>query len=533
MCGVREGSLCFPFKNTDLELLEATAMQSSFLRKQMDQSLCDRQILILDCCNSAAFLHNARSVVGDAFSVDEDLGGKGSGRVIITASKSTQYALDRTGDEAGYFNSSLFSRHLIRALETGEADYDFDGRISAADLFQYVHKNVTAEGKGQQEPSLSIDRQYGNVIIAWNPYARSTLPRRLLIGARSDSDFEKRQAIAGLAEIWPSCRADAAAEVVRILQTLTGPQQPQRVRETASEALEELDLARQKAERNAADSDSGRRSHVQQTSLSTLDIASPEATPALQTEDSKPKVESPIAPEALPANAERRQSPFVGALPEATPALQAEDSKAKVESSIAPEALPANAERRQSPFVSASSSASQSNFKQELSAAHGLGVGKSKAEWKVLLSVAVAVILFIGLALLVVRDRPAEIALSPWTAAAKNTPDAPKRNDDANSSISITENQWQSILWNALRADLRQGGIASLYLDISSGDANLISVVRYEIGSGEGFKSSNAPFFRATIDKSCPNLFPVAVSATLKTGDIVKSASRPLCYLDK
>src|SRR5262245_12773610 len=118
----RRGTLCFPFKNTELDFLDATAMQSAFLPEQLDQSLCDRQIVILDCCNSAAFLQGARHAPGSPFSVDEDLGRTESGRVIITASKTLNTHLiepkDKRAISTHRYSVGILYRHLRLEMQT-------------------------------------------------------------------------------------------------------------------------------------------------------------------------------------------------------------------------------------------------------------------------------------------------------------------------------------------------------------------------------------------------------------------------------
>src|SRR4029078_11904362 len=92
--GVRDeyGSLYLAVKNTDRERLRSTAIKSDFIREAMDQSRSKRQILILDCCNSGAFAQGAKAEIGGSIGTAKAFEGTGYGRVILTASDSTQFA---------------------------------------------------------------------------------------------------------------------------------------------------------------------------------------------------------------------------------------------------------------------------------------------------------------------------------------------------------------------------------------------------------------------------------------------------------
>src|SRR3972149_6774475 len=89
------GSLFLALKDTETRSLNATAISSSFISYEMVSSRSRRQILILDCCNSGAF---ARGTKGEHKAITETtFEGNGFGRVVLTASDSTQFALE--GDQ--------------------------------------------------------------------------------------------------------------------------------------------------------------------------------------------------------------------------------------------------------------------------------------------------------------------------------------------------------------------------------------------------------------------------------------------------
>ena len=50
------GRLYLALKDTQLDLLKATSISSSFIADEMDSCRSKRQILVLDCCHSGAFV---------------------------------------------------------------------------------------------------------------------------------------------------------------------------------------------------------------------------------------------------------------------------------------------------------------------------------------------------------------------------------------------------------------------------------------------------------------------------------------------
>ena len=92
--GVRDemGSLYLALRNTSRARLRATALRSDFIREAMDQSRSKRIVLILDCCNSGAFAHGTKAVTGGSVGTASAFEGTGYGRIVLTASDSTQFA---------------------------------------------------------------------------------------------------------------------------------------------------------------------------------------------------------------------------------------------------------------------------------------------------------------------------------------------------------------------------------------------------------------------------------------------------------
>jgi uncharacterized caspase-like protein len=180
------GRLHLAAKDSESDLLSATAIEASFVTDVMDRSFSRRQVLVLDCCHSGAFAVGTKGVVGASVGTASAFEGKGYGRVVLTATDATQYAWE--GDKViGEAQNSVFTRHFIRGLQTGEADTDFDGEITLDELFGYVYERVLSETP-KQTPAKWSYKQQGDIILARNPFLvakPAELPQELRLAMES------------------------------------------------------------------------------------------------------------------------------------------------------------------------------------------------------------------------------------------------------------------------------------------------------------------------------------------------------------
>lgn len=161
--GIRDelGSLYLAVQNTMRNRLRVTAVKSDFIRESMDRSRSRRQVLILDCCNSGAFAQGTKAATGVSVGTATAFEG-GFGRVILTASDSTQFAWE--GDKViGRTNKSLFTHFLVEGLE-GKADGNRDGQITVDDLYNYAYEQVLLVTP-KQTPSKFATKQQGEIVL--------------------------------------------------------------------------------------------------------------------------------------------------------------------------------------------------------------------------------------------------------------------------------------------------------------------------------------------------------------------------------
>jgi len=165
------GRLYFAASSTKLSRLASTGISSEFVAEQMYNCNARRIILILDCCYSGAFKRGLRHRAGESVDLD-NLAGRG--RAILFASNAMEYAFEIDGSEIeGAGISSLFTRTIVHALRTGEADLDGDGVVAVDELYDYVLDQLR-EITPRQTPGKLIDTE-GTIFIARSTKAISRL----------------------------------------------------------------------------------------------------------------------------------------------------------------------------------------------------------------------------------------------------------------------------------------------------------------------------------------------------------------------
>lgn len=238
--GVRDeyGSLYLAVKNTNRSRLRSTAIKSDFIREAMDQSRSKRQVLILDCCNSGAFAQGTKAEVGGSVGTASAFEGTGYGRVVLTASDSTQFAWE--GDKVtGSTENSLFTNYLVKGLE-GEADLNGDGRITIDELYDYAYEqiiNITPK----QTPGKWSYKQQGEIIMRQNIPAESTrpvpLPEDLVAAINSSFPYVREGAVSQLESLLQGKNLHLARSARLALERIANEDDSRRVADAAERVL--------------------------------------------------------------------------------------------------------------------------------------------------------------------------------------------------------------------------------------------------------------------------------------------------------
>lgn len=153
----KSGQLYLTSLNTEVNFLNSTALGLNKVYEFINESVCQKIILILDCCYSGVA---GRAFKGDIDSELKEKNAQSRGTYLMTASTEIQVAVENPED-----NYSLFTKYLIAGLETGTADKEGNGYITIDALYQYVHDQVLAENKNQQ-PTKTSQGERGELVIA-------------------------------------------------------------------------------------------------------------------------------------------------------------------------------------------------------------------------------------------------------------------------------------------------------------------------------------------------------------------------------
>ncbi len=167
------GQLYLAVKDTEHELLRGTAIPARFIADEMDNSLSEQQILVMDCYYSDTVASESSGTVGRDVNTSDTFAHNGFKRVVLTANDSTQYNWAK-GSVQGQAQPSLFTEHFVQGLLSGAADADHDGKITIDDLFAYVKQQLAeaVSDRPSQVPRKWVPYAYqdaSNLVIACNP----------------------------------------------------------------------------------------------------------------------------------------------------------------------------------------------------------------------------------------------------------------------------------------------------------------------------------------------------------------------------
>lgn len=160
------GRLYFAMANTRFDRLRSTGVSATFVSEQMEFSRSRRIALLLDCCYSGAFVRGLRARATEDVQVKDHF--EGRGRVVITASRATEYAFEADKLAVGEVQASLFTGAVVEGLASGRADTNGDGLVTIDELYDYVFDEVRGKVAGQT-PGRWVDLE-GELVVARNPH---------------------------------------------------------------------------------------------------------------------------------------------------------------------------------------------------------------------------------------------------------------------------------------------------------------------------------------------------------------------------
>ena len=221
------GRLYYAAANTRRQRLAATAVAAAWLNERLEDCRARRQILVLDCCHSGAFAKGAK---GDSdLALQQRFEPHGRGRVVLTASRSTEYSFEG-GQASGEGVPSVFTHAIVNGLRTGDADRDKDGLITVTDLYQYVYDNVRA-AEPRQTPELWTYGAEGNLLVAHSVRGAviepEPLPEDLRVTLESPRRRVRETGVAELADLLDAARPGLALAARQALERIAEEDHPQ------------------------------------------------------------------------------------------------------------------------------------------------------------------------------------------------------------------------------------------------------------------------------------------------------------------
>jgi len=221
------GRLYYATANTRRHRLAATAVAAAWLNERLEDCRARSQILVLDCCHSGAFAKNAKGDSGLA--LQRRFKPHGRGRVVLTASRSTEYSFEG-GQASGEGVPSVFTHAIVKGLRTGDADRDKDGLITVTDLYQYVYESVRA-AEPRQTPELWTYGAEGNLLIAYSVRGAVIEPEPLPEDLRMTLESPRRRiretAVAELADLLDAAGPGLALAARQALERMAEEDHPQ------------------------------------------------------------------------------------------------------------------------------------------------------------------------------------------------------------------------------------------------------------------------------------------------------------------
>lgn len=148
-------------KNNQGELNLPTALKAATIHSYMDLSKSKRQVVILDCCHSAAFADGMTSRDSGTIDLKQQLGGEG--RTILTACTSVQKAWESESLDFG-----IYTNYLVEGISTGAADKNGDGWIAVDELHEYAKSKVQEVSPAMTPQMYSLNRG-SPIILAKSP----------------------------------------------------------------------------------------------------------------------------------------------------------------------------------------------------------------------------------------------------------------------------------------------------------------------------------------------------------------------------
>jgi Caspase domain len=216
--------LYFAASDTQSDRLASTGIDSRWLLERLDECRARQQVVILDCCFAGAF---ARSKGPEDVGLEQQFGelaDSGRGRVVLTASRETEFSFEGMTVLAGRPAGSVFTSALLDGLRTGAADLDRDGFVSASEAYAHAYKLMRNAGEAQTPQRWLFGGEGQEVMLTRSPRGITIEPEppheEIKAGLESRFPQVRIGAVEALAAWLPDPNPARAATARMILQEI-------------------------------------------------------------------------------------------------------------------------------------------------------------------------------------------------------------------------------------------------------------------------------------------------------------------------
>jgi hypothetical protein len=158
---------------TQRDSLPVTSVSASFIHKVSIRGKSPDQLLVLDCCFGGAVLPGGRSDRrGEGIDVTSKIKvgySPGSNISYITSSGAIERSYEVGSREVPDEYAGIFTKHLVAGIETGEADLNRDGVITAQEIFEYTSLQTSDEARRRkglgQTPKIASPKGLPSSIV--------------------------------------------------------------------------------------------------------------------------------------------------------------------------------------------------------------------------------------------------------------------------------------------------------------------------------------------------------------------------------
>jgi uncharacterized caspase-like protein len=197
------GRLYFALHTSSASRPAIGSLPAEFVRACLNDSAARRQVVLLDCCHSGAFLPNSKRAKGEPVVTKETFDPEGYGRYVMTACTATEFAFEGGSLYEGDLNArprSVFTHELVRVLCSGEAADPGRSVVTFEGLYRCVRARVR-QAHALMDPQRWADPEAGDLVFARSPRVQAVLPEHLIAALANEDRLVRLGAVAELANI--------------------------------------------------------------------------------------------------------------------------------------------------------------------------------------------------------------------------------------------------------------------------------------------------------------------------------------------